>query len=39
MKKLMVIALVATTALGACGTIEGIGKDISSAARGVKNAF
>ncbi|MEL6931751.1 MAG: entericidin, EcnA/B family [Pseudomonadota bacterium] len=39
MKKLMVIALVATTALGACGTIEGIGKDISIAARGVKNAF
>ncbi|MEM8776980.1 MAG: entericidin, EcnA/B family [Pseudomonadota bacterium] len=39
MKKLMLIAIIATTALGACGTIEGLGRDISGAARGVKNAF
>jgi predicted small secreted protein len=35
------IALLALTviALGACNTIEGMGKDVSSAARGVKETL
>lgn len=32
-------AFAATAATGGCNTIEGIGKDISSAARTVKQAF
>ena len=31
--------LVILLALSACGTIEGIGEDISSGARAVKNTF
>jgi len=37
MKK--IIILVALAALVGCGTIDGIGQDLSSASRGVKNWF
>ncbi len=37
MKKLIAMALILTMA--GCGTVEGVGKDISSAARGVKSLF
>lgn len=37
MRKLILLALIA--GLAACNTVEGVGRDISGAARGVKNAF
>lgn len=37
MTRALAIALVLT--LAACGTIEGIGEDISAGARAVRNAF
>ncbi|MBE0452337.1 MULTISPECIES: entericidin, EcnA/B family [Roseovarius] len=40
MRKLIILALIAGTAgLAACNTVEGVGRDISGAARGVKNAL
>ncbi|RKT34141.1 hypothetical protein BXY70_0147 [Roseovarius halotolerans] len=37
MKKLLVLSFLA--ALTACGTVEGMGRDISDAARGVRSMF
>lgn len=37
MRKLILLALIA--GLAACNTVEGVGRDISGAARGVKNAL
>lgn len=37
MRKLILFALIA--GLAACNTVEGVGRDISGAARGVKNAL
>ncbi|WP_338548144.1 entericidin EcnA/B family protein [Roseovarius phycicola] len=37
MKKIALLALMA--ALAGCGTVEGIGRDLSSASRGVQNLF
>ena len=37
MKKLIVLVLVTT--ISGCGTVEGFGRDLSGAARGVKNIF
>jgi len=37
MKKIMVIIVLGT--LAGCGTVEGFGEDISSAARGVQSWF
>ncbi|PWE33169.1 entericidin, EcnA/B family [Maritimibacter sp. 55A14] len=33
------ILLIVSLALSACGTVEGMGQDISSGARAVRNAF
>lgn len=38
MKNIALLVAVAA-ALAACGTIEGLGNDISSASRGVQNLF
>ncbi len=37
MKKIALLALIA--ALAGCGTVEGFGRDLSSASRGVQNLF
>lgn len=37
MRRLAIMALVAT--LAGCGTVDGIGRDISAAARGVQSWF
>lgn len=38
MKKIFLLAVV-TLSLGACSTIEGVGQDISSASRAVKQSM
>ena len=38
-KKRIVLALLALAALGACNTVDGIGRDISSGAQTVQDAF
>ncbi|MEP3347832.1 MAG: entericidin, EcnA/B family [Litoreibacter sp.] len=39
MKRIGILCLAATLALAGCETVEGIGEDVSGAARAVKRAF